>query len=390
MLLPVTALSKLRAVTEGSQPFPEGYCRERSRAVDRPGLRRGRLVDDVMAEGTAMQPSADRRIASSLDFSVHEAFRQRGDRLRPSGEPATLRNQLRLLRAILRAARQGRPLILFSSRGNLKPDLLACVLLGFWRHRPAIVLVGEMWQPSAGPVVALERLAVRLADRAVDRYLVLSRAEADLLPHVWPMTAGKMRVRPFYFEPSEHGLSDDAPVPPCAGRVVAGGDSFRDYGPLLAAARLMPDVSFLLVTTTLGGVDLPPNVEVRSVPYAEYCRLLSSAAVVAVPVQTGLRRSAGLLIAIMGMWLGRPTVATTALAMDEYVVDGVTGVLVDGSADAWREALTRLLGDPDEAERLGRAARRTTREAFTFDRYVRGILAELDEAIAERAAAAEH
>ncbi len=347
-------------------------------------------VDDRPAVGTSTPPYAGPRVASTLDFTTHEGFRKRGDRLRPSGEPATTRNQLRLLRKVLVAARQGRPLILFSSRGKLKPDLLACVVLGFWRCRPPVVLVGEMWQPGAGPRAVLERLVVRLADRAVDRYLVLSQAEAEQLPRVWPVTPDKMRVRSFYFEPTEHGMSDEDPLPVRERCVVAGGDSFRDYGPLLEAARQMPDVPFLLVTRTLDGVDLPPNVEVRSVPYAEYFRLLSRAGVVAVPVQTGLRRSAGLLIALMAMWLGRPTVATTALAMDEYVEDGVTGVLVDGSVAAWREALSRLLDDTDEADRLAAAARRTTRERYTFDAYVRGILAELDEAARERIVRRRH
>ncbi len=130
---------------------------------------------------------------------------------------------------------------------------------------------------------------------------------------------------------------------------------------------------------------MPPNVEIRSVPYAEYCRLIARAGVVAVPVQTGLHRSAGLLIALMAMWLGRPTVATRALAMDEYVEDGVTGVLVDGSAATWHEALSRLLDAAAEADRLAAAARDRVRTAFTFDSYVTGILAALDEACAERA-----
>ncbi len=107
-----------------------------------------------------------------------------------------------------------------------------------------MVLVGELWQPGTGPVALLERLV----DRAVDRYLVLSQAEAEHLPRVWPMTPSMTRVRRFYFEASKHGLSDEAPLPPRERCVVAGGDSFRDYSPLLEAARQMPVVSFLLVT----------------------------------------------------------------------------------------------------------------------------------------------
>lgn len=327
------------------------------------------------------------RIASTLDFSTHRGFRERGDRLRKSGEPATPRNQLRLIAVVLLAAARRRPLVLFSSRGRLKPDLLACVLIGLWprRWRPPAVLVGEMWQPGTGPTAQIERLVVRLADRAVDRYLVLSQAEADRLPRAWPIGVGKTRVRPFYFEPSEHGLPDHAPVQPLRRSVVAGGDSFRDYGPLLEAARQMPDVPFLIVTKQLDGVALPPNVEVRPAAYAEYVRLLGDAGVVAVPVRTGLDRSAGLLIVLMAMWLGRPVVATQALAMDEYVEDGSTGLLVDGTPSSWASALRRVLDDTDFAQSLAAAARGRLQQEFTFDAYVCGILHELDEVIAERA-----
>lgn len=327
------------------------------------------------------------KAASTLDLSSHAEFRRRAVALRPSGEPATVPLQLRLLWRILRAARRGSPLVLYSSRGSLKPDLLACIVMGTWaRHRrPATVLVGEMWQPGTGPWAACERLAVRLADRGVDRYLVLSQAEADGLPRAWPLDGRKTRVRPFYFDPAEHGLRADEPLAPRARHVVAGGDSFRDYGPLIEAARRRPDVSFLLVTKLLGdGAELPPNVEVRTAPYSQYVALLRDAGVVAVPVQMGLRRSAGILTFLMAMWLGRPTVVTRAHAVEEYVEHGRTGLLVDGTPEGWVAALDELLADPGTADRLAAAGREHVRLTYTFDAYVRGILDELDAAAAER------
>jgi glycosyltransferase involved in cell wall biosynthesis len=84
------------------------------------------------------------------------------------------------------------------------------------------------------------------------------------------------------------------------------------------------------------------------------------------------------------MWLERPTVVTRAMAVDEYVEDGRTGLLVDGSVEQWEVALRRLLDDDVEAERLARAGREHVRRTYTWDAYVTGILAELDEVVAER------
>ena len=327
-----------------------------------------------------------RRPVATFDLSPDPEFVQGVELLRRRGEPATVGNQLRLLRRVLWAGVRGRSMVLYSSRGSLKPDLLACAVMGLWpeRLRPATVLVGEMWAVEPGLRHRLERAVVRLADRAVGRYLVLSRAEAELFPTVWPMDPRKLRVRPFYFEPAEHGI--DGTVPPRGRSVVAGGDSFRDYGPLVEAARRMPDVPFLLVTKTIQpSPDLPANVEVRSVPYAQYVELLSAAGVVAVPVRTDLQRSAGILTFVMAMHLGKPTVVTRELAVDEYVVDGETGLLVDGTADGWVRALRRLLEDEQEAARLAAAGRAAVQESFSLRRYAGGILAELAEVEQESA-----
>lgn len=326
------------------------------------------------------------RPVATFDLSPHPGFLRDVDLLRPRGEPATTRNQLRLLRRILGAALRQRPLILYSSRGSLKPDLLACLIISCWprRLRPPTVMVGELWEPTSGSRVVVERLVVRLADRSIDRYLVLSQAEAELLPRMWPLDRSKLRVRPFYFEPAEHGI--DGSLPARGRTVVAGGDSLRDYGPLLEAARRLPDVPFLLVTKkVIPGPHLPPNVEVRSVPYTEYVAALRDAGVVAVPVRRDVRRSAGILTFLMAMHLGKPTVVTDALAVDEYIQDGITGILVDGSVQGWVTALRRLLEDDDEADRLASAARSAVTDAYSLDRYARGILAEVEALVLERA-----
>ncbi len=54
---------------------------------------------------------------------------------------------------------------------------------------------------------------------------------------------------------------------PSKAMYLLGGDSFRDYEAVLAAARQLPEVRFVLCTTRLAGRDdLPENVEASPVP----------------------------------------------------------------------------------------------------------------------------
>jgi phosphatidylinositol alpha-1,6-mannosyltransferase len=68
---------------------------------------------------------------------------------------------------------------------------------------------------------------------------------------------------------------------------------------------------------------------------------------------------------------GRPAVAGTAGGTGSAVVDGVTGLRVDGEQlQAITRALARLLADPAEAERMGLNGRRRVLDNFTHQRRV--------------------
>jgi glycosyltransferase involved in cell wall biosynthesis len=74
------------------------------------------------------------------------------------------------------------------------------------------------------------------------------------------------------------------------------------------------------------------------------------------------------LAAAEAMAHGRPVVAAAGGALLELVSDGETGLLVPPrDAPALREAVKRLLGDPELRKRLGRAAHARARERFSWD-----------------------
>lgn len=86
------------------------------------------------------------------------------------------------------------------------------------------------------------------------------------------------------------------------------------------------------------------------------------------------------LSCIEAMAAGCAVVATHAGGLANLVLDGWNGRLVEPSPEAVRAAISELLADPEQAERMGRQARATFEQAFTMarwrDRWC-GVLREL-------------
>ena len=88
-----------------------------------------------------------------------------------------------------------------------------------------------------------------------------------------------------------------------------------------------------------------------------------------VVVQKSLAEGFGLTVA-EAMWKGRPVVATRVGGIQDQIVDGVTGVLVDDPLDLarFRRACDELLEDRERADRIGAAAREWVIERFLGSR----------------------
>lgn len=118
------------------------------------------------------------------------------------------RDEALLFWRVIRAAIEEDTLLLFSSRGRLKPELLAMAFMGLWpqRLRPTIAMYGEMFEPNFGLRHWVERFIMMLVDRAVHRYIVFSRDEIKVFSHTWGVREDKIRVCHQFYAPPETSM----------------------------------------------------------------------------------------------------------------------------------------------------------------------------------------
>jgi glycosyltransferase involved in cell wall biosynthesis len=82
---------------------------------------------------------------------------------------------------------------------------------------------------------------------------------------------------------------------------------------------------------------------------------------------------------------GKPAVCTRVGGNPELIQDGESGFLVDaGDVEAMAERIARILSNPLEAQRLGRAAREVFEGQFTSDRMLAGHMALYERLAARR------
>ncbi|HVF21229.1 MAG TPA: glycosyltransferase family 4 protein [Mycobacteriales bacterium] len=177
-----------------------------------------------------------------------------------------------------------------------------------------------------------------------------------------------------------HGLSD-RPVVVCVSRLVPRKGQDVLIRGLADVRRAVPDAALLVVG---GGPDMPRlqrlavecevGDHVRftgSVPWADLPAHYASGDVFAMPCRS---RFAGLDVEGLGIVYleaaatGLPVVAGAAGGAPEAVLDGETGVVVNGTdVPAVARAVADLLGDPQQAREMGAAGREWVEREWRWD-----------------------
>jgi len=263
-------------------------------------------------------------------------------------------------------------------------DLGAAMLLARRRFGPTVIITDATW--SRGKSL-FERLARRVGLRGIDGprvvYCVLSSEEQRIFPRTWKVDAARVVFTPYYFTIDREDLA----LPTSEeGGIFAGGDSLRDYEPLLRAARSLA-VPVTIAARSLGRRhDLPANVCAGYLSRASFLERMRTASVVVVALARARERSAGQQSYLNAMALGKLVVVPDVMGVRDYVTPGRTGLIVPpADPGALTEALRWAL-DPTNRLAVTEMAARAREEVlarFTPEHYVESVL-RIVERVARR------
>lgn len=207
-----------------------------------------------------------------------------------------------------------------------------------------------------------------------------------------PLRIPREKVQRIHYHADETFFrpSDRAPQPRL---VCAAGQLLRDYDCLVEAVRGLdvevqiaagsPWIERKLEPTRA----LPPNVRWGKLNRFELRELYARSALAVVPIlQNEYQTGIATILEMMAM--GKCVIATRTRGQTDTIVDGETGVYVPPSDPAaLRAAIERLLAAPDEAARIGRAARAYVEREAGLDRFVDVLAAAMEDASRLRMAA---
>jgi glycosyltransferase involved in cell wall biosynthesis len=199
----------------------------------------------------------------------------------------------------------------------------------------------------------LKRRLMRFAFRQIKQYSVHSSMERGLYSHYFDIPEDRIRLRLWSI-----GIPKVAPGYPLEeGRYVSSlGGNGRDYGTLLAACRMLPDISFVVVVRpeSLIGLEVPSNVKVLvNAPFPEAMNILRYSAFTVLPL-SGSTVPCGHVTLVCAMHLCKAIVATDSTGISDYVVPGYNGALSEPSVpESLAREINRLWTNPDEMARLG-------------------------------------
>ena len=289
---------------------------------------------------------------------------------------------LRDHRTLMKLAKGRELLILNGSVGRRQRyrDLVFAILLKLLPHPPRVLIQDATWEPFSEALASefpflkrfiptLARLAISALDGPHVRYAVLSRMEVETFPKVWGVDAHRVVFQPF---PNTLHAYRDMPTSD-DGYLFSGGNSVRDYAMLEAA------LEGTAVPTRIAAKWRPrlglAHVKVRSTSHDEFMTLLANAHAVVLPLRRSVR-SAGQQTYLNAMGLGKPVIVTEGPGVRDYIINGVTGIIVPPNAAALRAAIVHVM-DPAHAAfyaEMGRRAREDVFHRFTEEHFRHGLL----------------
>lgn len=222
--------------------------------------------------------------------------------------------------------------------------------------RPTLIRTDPLLQLPARRYLTQPKIRyLRAALKRVDRLIVWSPAVIDRYVEHFGLPREQMIAQPFH-----HTLSGyDVGLVKRGDYIFSGGDSMRDYATLIESVRGLKIPVVIATRLKLDrSIQIPDNVTVKAVSSSEFRELMAGAYFVVFPLRMDNIRTSGQQSYLNAMALGKAVIVTDTIDAPFYIDSDRTGVLTPpGDQRALREAIVKLMDQPEKARELGEAAK---------------------------------
>ena len=212
----------------------------------------------------------------------------------------------------------------------------------------------------------------------VDQLVVFSQLERSLYAKAFDLPGDRFEMIHWGVNPPDVD-SPEQPLERGEYACAIGGNA-RDYGILLEAAHLMPNIRFVCVVrpNSLRGLDIPSNVTVHTnLPPGQAMNVLMHSRFMVLPLLHS-EVPCGHVTIVAAMHLGKAFIVTDSEGVRDYVQDGSNAITIPPrSAAALAEASERLWRSPGLCKSLGENGRRFARRECAEDQVVQHFRAWL-------------
>jgi glycosyltransferase involved in cell wall biosynthesis len=256
--------------------------------------------------------------------------------------------------------------VIFSNGENVSIPLAA--LLTLRRTRPGHVLIGH--RLSARKKAPF----LRALQSQMDAIFLYAAAQQHHAERQLKIPSEKLHRIPFH---ADTRFYRPMPEVRTARRICSAGLELRDYPTLVEAVRGL-DVDVRLAAASpwskrpneTADRSLPSNVDARGYNYRELRDLYAGSRFVVVPLYEN-DFQAGVTTILEAMAMGKAVIVSRTEGQTDVIEHDVNGLYVPpGDVTALRNAIVRLLEHPEEADRLGAAARRTVESTMSLPQWV--------------------
>lgn len=176
--------------------------------------------------------------------------------------------------------------------------------------------------------------------------------------------------------------------------ICTAGSEMRDYPTLVEAMRGLPITCHIAAGTLIekntkwekavqDNKALPTNVTVGRKSPLEIRELYARSRFVVIPLHQA-ETDNGITCVLEAFAMGKPVICSRTRGQVDVIEEGKTGIFVPvGDSAAMREAIERLWNNPDEAERMGREARKYVERYATLEEFVRSVRQIVEGSVAE-------